>query len=334
MKKYKIFFLDHRSIYLNSLGDALCQLGNQLYYQSSWNFHEIEAGIAYFKPDILMTVGCDIPLREPTLNILPELCRKYQLFHIYWATEDLIHHDSWSVPFVQKIKPDLVWTIHPECVRKYENIGLTSTYLNFAFNPALYNSSRSPNDKIYSISLIGTTHFDKKTFRYESFDQLALPFIQEDKRVDIWGYGWHENRLFIQDVFGVSIPSDWLHGYLPYKSTFTVYHQSNIVLGLQNALDQVSQRTFEILGSGAFMLTNATPAIESMFEHGRDLILTSSKAETLDLAEYYYRHPEERESIGQSARNKVLKYHTYNHRLLKVWAHLERCLAIKKGEKT
>lgn len=334
MKTYKIFFLDHRSIYLNSLVDALGQMGNEIYYQSSWHFPEIEAGIAYFKPDILLTVGCDIPLRNPALEIVPSLCEKYGLFHIYWATEDKIHHDDWSLPFVHKIKPDLVWTIHPECVASYQAACIPAAYVNFAFNPRMMAPPVSEQDKQYMISLIATTHFKKKTYRYESFEQLVVPLIHNQIQVDIWGFGWDQDRAFIQGQFGITIPQQWIHGYLPYKESMKVYQQSKIVIALQNALDQVSQRTFEILGSGAFMLTNATPAITAMFEHGVDLVMSHSPEETVELVKYYLDHPKQRQDIGQSARNKVLAQHTYFHRLQTVWEQLESSIERKKGART
>lgn len=334
MKRYKIFFLDHRSIYLNSLVDAMGQMGNEIYYQSSWNFSEIEAGIRYFRPDILLTVGCDIPLRDPSLMIIPSLCEKYGLFHIYWATEDKIHHEDWSLPFVQKIKPDLVWTIHPECVASYQAIGIPSAYVNFAFNPRMAEPAVAEAEKQYAISLIATTHFHKRTYRYESFVQLVVPLIHNHLQMDIWGFGWEQDRSLIEKEFGVSIPADWIHGYLPYKESMKVYQQSKIVLSLQNALDQVSQRTFEILGSGAFMLTNATPAIAEMFEDGVDLVMSHHPEETVELVKHYLDLPKQRQRIGQSARTKVLAQHTYFHRLHSVWEQLESSIESKRGART
>ncbi|WP_081413484.1 CgeB family protein [Aneurinibacillus terranovensis] len=321
MRTYKIFFLDHRSIYLNSIGDAFCQYGNQLFYQSSWNLEEIEAGIAYCKPDLLFTVGCDLPLFNPALDYLPELCRKYRLFHVYWATEDAIHHQNWSIPFVQKIMPDMVWTIHPDCVAAYEALGIPACYFDFAFNPRIFPAKETANE-VYDVSFIGHPHLDSPTFRYESFRQLLVPLIEAKKQVHIWGGGWGENTL--QEIFGCTIPSSQLHGFVPYKQTSRIYHQSKVVLGVQNGMDQVSQRTFEIMGSGAFMIGSRTDALTRLFTEGVELILCDHPEQATELFDYYINRPLERRKIGLRARKAILKDHTFFHRFAKVWPALER----------
>ena len=120
MVPYKIFILDHRSYCLNSLGDSLAQLGHEIYYQSSWKPLEVEASIAYFKPDIVITVGYNRRLFSKVfLDLIPILHKKYNFLHLYWATEDKINFEDWSLTFVQQTKPDIVWTIHPDCIDKY-----------------------------------------------------------------------------------------------------------------------------------------------------------------------------------------------------------------------
>ncbi len=331
VRQLKIFIVDHRSIYLNSLGDALSQMGHQIFYQSSWKMNEIEAGIAYFKPDVLLSIGLDIPLRSDSLSMLPIFCRKYGLFHIYWATEDMIQWASWSVPFIQRIQPDLVWTIHPDCVEKYRQMGVEASYLNFAFNPRLFPAKIPYQYEPYDVSFIGTTHLGLYTYRHESFRHLLVPLVQTGQQVNIWGWGWPEDKLLIRQLFGVEVPDHWVHGYLPYKNTLLVYHQSKIMLGVQNARDQVSQRTFEILGSGACMIASRTEGLSRLFADRSEILLSDSPQETLELVRYYLQRPEERYAIGQKAREKILQHHTYSHRFASVWPKLEELMAKKRS---
>lgn len=319
-ERKRIFFLDHRSIYLNSLGDTLSQMGNPVFYQSSWNMREIEAGIRYFKPEILLTVGCDEPLTSPSLNRLPKIAEKHRLFHIYWATEDCLFHEGWSLPFVEKMKPNMVWTIDPRCVKSYERRGIPAATLNFGFNPRLFSAKPEGAVERYEVSLVGTTHLHAPTYRMESLKNLLVPLINQGIDVHIWGYGWQEDPESVKRHLGITIPKDLLHGYLPYKETASVYHQSKIVLGVQNAVDQVSQRTFEILGSGGLMLASRTEAVKRLFREGEEVLLTSSAEETLRLVRQYLPRREERLAIGRRGRQAVLREHTYAHRLLQVWS--------------
>src|SRR5699024_4450821 len=112
--------------------------------------------------------------------------------------------------------------------------------------------------------------------------------------------------------------------YLPYKQTAAIYRASKIVLGLQNGEDQVSQRTFEILGTGAFMIASRTDALSNMFQEGKEIALTSSPEETISLINLYLQEKEERLKIGANARKKVLeKYHFQDH-LQRVQQKLDR----------
>ncbi len=304
-------------------------MGHQVCCQTSWNLREIEAGIAYFQPDLLVTVGFDKPM-EPTLDMLPELCKKYRMLHIYWAVEDKIHFEAVSLPYVMRVKPDIVWTIHPECVSKYEELGFISEYFNFAYHPNTFPPKKDLSDEAYDISFVGTTHLETRTYRYESLKHLVFPFVKAGVELKVWGMNWPDNESLLIREFGVSVPPDWYQGYLPYKQTATVYNKSKIVLGVQNALDQVTQRTFEIMGTGAFMLASRTDELERLFKDGEHLALSSGPEETLEKAAYYLKRPEERLRIGRQAREKVLRYHTFNHRLAKAWPGVLKQLRLAK----
>ena len=320
----KIFFLDHRSCYLNSVVDSLAQMGHKIFYQSSWLPAEVEAGIAYFKPHILFTVGCDIPLHAPFLDRLPELCRRHGLFHIYWATEDKIFHTTWSIPFVQRIKPDLVWTLDPDCIDNYARHGFKALYMNFAFNPRLFPEKRKDEKENYQISLVGTTHLYAQTYRFQSLRCLLGPVLQAGYQIQIWGYGWIKDEEILKELLGRAVPRTSIHGPLPYKHSAAIYRTSKIMLGIQNSKDQVTQRTFEILGSGSFMIADRTKAITSMFVDRKELALSSSPEETLEIVQYYLEQPDLRYEIGQNARKKVMRQYRYAHRLNQIWPEVDK----------
>lgn len=330
MRKYTIFFLNHLSCYINSLADALSQMGHTLYYQSSWNMKEIEAGIAYAKPELLITVGIDKPMFDPALDMLPALCRKYKVCHLYWATEDRIHFDKISKPYITRTRPDYVWTIHPACVEKYRQLGIRADYVNFAFNPRWFAPKTTSMHEPYDVAFVGTTHLETRTFRYDSLKQLVFPLIRDGVNAHVWGHNWLNSRASLEREFGASIPPQWIHGFLPYKQTAEVYRQSKIVLGVQNAEDQVTQRTFEILGTGAFMIASRTAVLEQLFEEGREIVFSSGPEETVSLVKYYLAHTAERLRIGRQARRKVLEQHTFERRLEAAWPALDAFLQTER----
>ena len=100
----------------------------------------------------------------------------------------------------------------------------------------------------------------------------------------------------------------WLHGYLPYPDAHKVYNSAKIVIGPQNQLTQVTQRTYEILGSGGFLLTSDTPEIRRLFKPGKDLVVSRSAKQTRNLVRYYLKHPKQRERIRKQGKITVLRH--------------------------
>lgn len=328
MKFRTIYFLNHLSCYLNSLADSLSQLGHRVYCQPTWNLQEIEAGIRHLKPDILITVGYDKPMIEAALERIPDLCNAYRIVHVYWATEDRIHFDKISRKMVERLQPDVVWTIHPACVAEYRQLGIDAAYFNFAFNPARFPAKQGAREEIYDISMIGNAHLDTRTYRYESLRHLLFPLVRTSTMTNIWGSGWHDNKELLVAEYGTVIPLNWIHGSIPYLYTSGVYRQSRIVLGIQNAEDQITQRTFEILGTGAFMIASRTRELEQLLEDGKDAVLSSSPEETMALFHFYKKRESARLRIGSHARAKVLDAQTYKHRIDNVWPQIEQHLEL------
>lgn len=85
----------------------------------------------------------------------------------------------------------------------------------------------------------------------------------------------------------MDIPKDWIHGPMHYLETCKVYNSADIIIGLQNYQELITQRTYEILGSGGFLLTLDTLGVRGLFKPGKDLITVSSPKETLQAIQYF-----------------------------------------------
>ena len=79
-----------------------------------------------------------------------------------------------------------------------------------------------------------------------------------------------------------------------------------------------TQRVFDTLASGAFVITSAKPVIGEFFEtaEGHREIETFENAEELhDKIRYYLNHEEKRKAVAERGRARVLGAHTYDHRI-------------------
>lgn len=77
----------------------------------------------------------------------------------------------------------------------------------------------------------------------------------------------------------------------------------------------LSQRIWDILACGGFLLTNYQAELPDYFEIGKDLETYESLAELEEKVQYYLSHEEERMKIAISGCEKAAKYHSYEIRL-------------------
>jgi len=79
----------------------------------------------------------------------------------------------------------------------------------------------------------------------------------------------------------------------------------------------VNQRVFDCPAAGGFLLTDAQPALNALFESG-EMVSYNSLDECKDLLGWYRAHPEARGAIVKKARSRILAQHTYAHRLQQI----------------
>lgn len=79
--------------------------------------------------------------------------------------------------------------------------------------------------------------------------------------------------------------------------------------------EAVNQRVFDVPACGAFVLTDHQKGLEDLFDIGKEMITYKHKDEIPGLVRYYLDNPSEREAVAGRARERVLKEHTYGHRL-------------------
>lgn len=79
--------------------------------------------------------------------------------------------------------------------------------------------------------------------------------------------------------------------------------------------EAVNQRVFDVPACGSFVLTDHQKGLEDLFDIGKEMITYKHKDEIPGLVRFYLDNPHEREAVAGRARERVLKEHTYGHRL-------------------
>jgi spore maturation protein CgeB len=80
-------------------------------------------------------------------------------------------------------------------------------------------------------------------------------------------------------------------------------------------MEAVNQRVFDVPACGAFILTDYQKGLDELFDVGNEIIVYRDKDEIPGLVKYYLDNPEKREAAAKKGMERVLKEHTYKHRL-------------------
>lgn len=263
----------------------------------------LEEAVVEFKPQVAISEG----VSGVDIKIAAKVFQKYGVFHIYWAIEDPPHFNSLSLPRARLC--DFTFTTAVECVPKYTAEGVKADLLLFGCNPQYHKQVR-PDPKFSHDIVLVASNYD---CRYDEAGFLVRSLVDRNYDIKVWGLWWDDPRRRINLL---DHPEKY-GGLLAYEMLPTVYSSAKIVLGLHcddTSKTQTSMRTFEVLGCGAFYLTQYTPAHEALFKFGKHLVWAKSPEETVSLVDYYLHNDEERNRIARRGQEKVYREHTYTQR--------------------
>jgi hypothetical protein len=124
----------------------------------------------------------------------------------------------------------------------------------------------------------------------------------------VYGGNWTPELLDPRHVRGAWIPNDELHRY---------YASADIVLNdhWRDMREEgfISNRVFDALASGAFVLSDRVPGMDEVFDGG---VATYERDDELaGIIDHALAHPAERRATAERGRAAVLERHTFAHRV-------------------
>lgn len=140
------------------------------------------------------------------------------------------------------------------------------------------------------------------------------PLAQRDFK--IWGTEWDGESQLAHNV-------QWGGARISAADSVKIYNATRININLHSSIqarelvpqgDFVNPRTFELAAMQAFQLVDKRACLPELF--AEDELATFSSAEELyEKIEYFLQHPQEREAYALRARARVLREHSYQHRM-------------------
>jgi hypothetical protein len=119
--------------------------------------------------------------------------------------------------------------------------------------------------------------------------------------------------------FGINLGKARLVGDLSYCDFRKFCCQSKICLNITrwshtSVYASATARPFELAAYGACIVSQPYNGIEEWFEIGKEIVIITDEKEACKTYEYFLDTEDERQKIGDRARQRILKEHTYHHR--------------------
>lgn len=320
----KILALMTFDIFKYSLGATFEKMGHEVHYLGEFDDAKLDKTILEFRPDMVVDMGWDVWQQDKhyngELSSIHDVIKKHNVFHLYFAEEDWLHFDRWTKKYCEIMRPNFVLTRSPLTIRHYEEMGIPATYFDVGNNPDFHKPS--PHNPKYAcdVAVVANGNFTIGELRYKSINDLVIPLLEEDIDLKLWGRDWERLDWC---YLNKKVPEKMLQGKVPFTETPAVYNSAKICISIQTCKDQLSNRTFDILSSGGFLLTSNTKAVREKLRPGVDCIVSSSREETVELVKYYLNHNEEREKIANEGFKTGVERFSYQKSLLTVWPEIE-----------
>lgn len=290
--------------------------------QDVLNSHRLEEAVLSSEPDYVLVIkGARIS------TTLSRFCLRNNVTMALW-----VHDSAQHVPFVKEIVNDydLVYFYEPTDLSLFPDTS-HAKFLPLAYDPRYYYPIRgdiaNPVDVCFIGSLGSLGFLSDYPTRKETIMKLARGFPNLVLEVSS-GPRLSYSPFWIQDYlrFGNRGGLHFDRRSLSHAEINSIYGRSKICLNIHHAQTKkgVNSRTFEILGSGGFLLTDRRMEGLPDFEIGRDYEFYSSYDELFEKVTYYLQNPDLMKSIAYSGYERVRRNHTYSHRAKAILKDLER----------
>lgn len=292
--RINLFFLK----YLNKLAHAIGFKSFDIAARTPWGNHnfrqtQLEKAVAAFRPDILLVIRGN--------NFDADTIRKIKARYGIRKTVGWWVKDPRATSEMQE---DAQIYDHYFCIHQFgygpeDNI----TYLPaLGIDRNLYHPDSDRNGYQHSVVFVGG--WSRR--RQEILQALA------DLPLEIYGPGWRKWRRKSSLWRKVRASKVWG------KKLNELYNASKIVLNVSSwdpTRTGLTLRVLDVPATGAFLLTDASPAVEHYFHPGEEIETFATPEELREKVVFYLGHDEEREAIARRGHEKALNFESYRDKM-------------------
>jgi len=234
----------------------------------------------------------------------------------WWLDDPILYFPTHPQARAQLQYIDILFMFDRAKFQELQQLGAKQVeYLPCAFDADVYHPKQiSPADiKKYQCDIgMIASYYDKRG---------ELLNATHGFNVAVWGMGWKQ-YLKLKNYPTHTLRGKSLNGH----QIATAYNIIKICPNAhhaQSVLGGLNMRTFEIPGAGGFQITDYVEGMEEHFEISKEIIVYQSPEHFRELAEYYLKHEDERKAIAKRGYERVIRDHTYQQRLKKIFEVLK-----------
>jgi len=258
------------------------------------------------RPDFILHTKAELP---------PEIFQELRKFSkvIMWYPDPVI--PEWLSPYVKA--SDIFFTMSEGLVEEFRKLNRNVFWLSQAFEPSFFEVKEISSDdrRRFSADVTFVGNLGSKK-QYLSRRTALEKVIDEGFKFKWWGPKIPRKLSTIPLIFG-KIGRAYGGKFVWGKDYAKVARLSKIFLAfdsMPHIRKSMSARMYTAAGCGAFYMCQHVAGIEDVLTPGREIVTFRSDDEMIDMIRYYLSRDEERRSISEAGKLRVLTDHTYEVR--------------------
>jgi spore maturation protein CgeB len=229
-----------------------------------------------------------------------------------WFADDHWRFDGFSRHYA----PAFDWSITTDhdAPAKYRALGCEQVLLS-QWGVNRYAYGRTAERLEHETTFVGLPHGDRR--------EVIARLEAAGNAVECWGDGWPNGRLAHEEmvhVFGSSAVNLNLSNSstpprtLRFRAGALVRGRWADALPPKPRPSQIKGRTFEVPGSGGFLLTERVAHLDEYFVPGKEVAVFEDSDDLVEQVNYWLSHPDERIAVADAGYRRALAEHTYDQR--------------------
>lgn len=257
------------------------------------------------------------------LGNLLKFCKKHGIPTVFWNKEDPPHYDKFS-PVAKMF--DHVITTDINMIPFYKkDHGIEAYPLSFAAQPKIH----APDGEIKRLSkaVFAGSYYGDKPKRCSDFNYLMRQLRQANIDYDIYDRNYH------RDIGKFKFPNEYkknIVGNLPACDVWKAHQGYKYQINMNTVQDSktmFARRVYESLASGTPVISNASIGVEELF--GDVVLFSEPRAGLVKKLKKLEKSPEEYNKLAKLGVRKVMRKHTYAHRIQEICTLLDISVEIE-----